>query len=238
MPMPVAPQKWHFRQSIDYSVTANYSVFDVASRHREQFLYNIYKMGRNSIERGSRDNWTVTPKQIDAVRAAAEKELRPPSGPGPTTGDFSPTGAPGGLFTAARGGRSPVVPAKYYEMLREPAKRDPRGYILPSSQADFPTATKFINALQRSAVTVHPRDAGVQRGRQELPGGLVRGEDRAGVPPARARHVRAAGPPERLRVAGRPADPALRQRGLDARVPDGRRVRPHPRRLSTARSRS
>ena len=171
MPMPVAPQKWHFRQSIDYSVTANYGVLDIASRRRDHFLYNIYKMGRNSIERGSRDNWTVTPKQIDAVRAAAEKELRPPSGPGPTSGDFSPTGAPGGLFTAARGGRSPVVPAKYYEMLREPAKRDPRGYILASSQADFPTATKFINALQRSAVTVHRATREFSVGGKSYPAG-------------------------------------------------------------------
>jgi hypothetical protein len=155
MPFPAAPQKWHFRQSIDYSVTANYAVFDVASRHREQFLYNIYKMGKNSIDRGNSDHWTVTPKWIDAVRDAAEKDRRAPSGPAPTSGPFEPTAAPGGLFAAARGGRSPVVPAKYFEMLRDPKKRDPRGYILPSSQADFPTATKFVNALQRSGITIH-----------------------------------------------------------------------------------
>jgi hypothetical protein len=150
-PFPITPQKWHFRQSIDYSVTANYAVFDVASRHREQFLYNIYKMGRNSIERGSKDSWTVTPKWIDAVRAAAEKDQRAPSG----SPEFNPAAAPGGLFAAARGGRSPVVPAKYFEMLRDPKKRDARGYILPASQPDFPTATKFINALQRSGIDVH-----------------------------------------------------------------------------------
>jgi hypothetical protein len=150
-PFPITPQRWHFRQSIDYSVTANYAVFDVASRHREQFLYNIYKMGRNSIERGSKDNWTVTPKWIDAVRTAAERDQRPPAG----SPEFNPAAAPGGLFAAARGGRSPVVPAKYFEMLRDPKKRDARGYILPSSQPDFPTATKFINALQRSGIDVH-----------------------------------------------------------------------------------
>ncbi len=154
-PFPITPQKWHFRQSIDYSVTANYAVFDVASRHREQFLDNIYRMGRNSIERGGKDHWTVTPKWIDAVRAAAEKEQRPPSGPPGLVGEFNPSAAPGGLFAAARGGRSPVVPAKFFEMLREPRKRDPRGYVLPASQADFPTATKFINALQRSGIDVH-----------------------------------------------------------------------------------
>ena len=47
-PAPIAPQEWHFRQSIDYSVTANYAVFDMASRNKEKFLYNIYQMGSNS----------------------------------------------------------------------------------------------------------------------------------------------------------------------------------------------
>ena len=38
---PIEPQRWHFRQSIDYSVTANYAILDLASRYRETFLYNI-----------------------------------------------------------------------------------------------------------------------------------------------------------------------------------------------------
>ena len=40
--------------------------------------------------------------------------------------------------------------------------------------------------------------------------------------------------PERLPVSRRPADSALRQRRLDARVPDGPEVRSHARRRSTA----
>src|SRR5262252_9571842 len=62
LPYPIAPQKWHFRQSIEYEITANRAVIDVASKNREDFLFNIYRMGKNSIERGSRDNWTVDPK--------------------------------------------------------------------------------------------------------------------------------------------------------------------------------
>jgi hypothetical protein len=54
-PFPVTPQKWLFRQSIDYSISLNYAVLDYASRYRDELLYNIYKMGRNSIERGSKD---------------------------------------------------------------------------------------------------------------------------------------------------------------------------------------
>ena len=48
LPFPIAPQTWHFRQSIDYSITANYAVLDFAQRYRETLLYNIYVMGRNA----------------------------------------------------------------------------------------------------------------------------------------------------------------------------------------------
>src|SRR5439155_5166098 len=67
---PIAPQEWHFRQSVDYSVTANKAVLDYASRHREQLLYNIWHMGHAAIERGARASWTVTPKVVEAAKAA------------------------------------------------------------------------------------------------------------------------------------------------------------------------
>jgi hypothetical protein len=44
-------------------------------------------------------------------------------------------------------------------MLRNPELRDPRGYILPSDQPDFATATKFVNALLKVGVTVHRSSA-------------------------------------------------------------------------------
>src|SRR5205085_8981630 len=74
LPYPIAPQRWHFRQSIEYSLTANRAVLDIASRYRETLLYNIYKMGRNSIERGSRDTWTASPKRIEEVKARIAAE--------------------------------------------------------------------------------------------------------------------------------------------------------------------
>ena len=74
LPYPIAPQQWHFRQSIDYSITANWAVMDVASRYRETLLYNIYRMGKNSIERGSRDSWTTTPSELDSLDAAVARE--------------------------------------------------------------------------------------------------------------------------------------------------------------------
>lgn len=147
-PAPIAPQRWHFRQSIEYAITANRAILDYASRHREELLLNIYRMGRNSIERGSRDHWTITPKRIAEVQAVIAREM-------PTRGQV-PAGAVGDAPDQPAFGRgAPRVPARYYELLRDPAKRDPRGYIIPSDQPDFLTATKFVNALIKNGITVH-----------------------------------------------------------------------------------
>jgi hypothetical protein len=134
---PIEPQAWHFRQSVDYSVTANYAVFDIASRNRENFLYNIYQMGRNSIARGNTDSWTPTPRRIIAAQAALAG-----------AGRDVPAGGGG------RGGRG-GTPEQFRTLLRAPEARDPRGFIIPSDQPDFPTATKFVNALIKTGVVVH-----------------------------------------------------------------------------------
>jgi hypothetical protein len=152
LPYPIAPQRWHFRQSVDYSVTANRAVIDIASRERENLLYNIYRMGRNSIERGRRDSWTTTPSGIDAVKKAIEKDRRATA-----TADAGRGGGAGGsavgdpVYQFGRG----ADPKYFDEVLRAPARRDPRGYVIPSDQPDFPTATKFVNALRHNGVTVH-----------------------------------------------------------------------------------
>ncbi|HEY5219179.1 MAG TPA: M14 metallopeptidase family protein, partial [Gemmatimonadaceae bacterium] len=141
LPYPVAPQEWHFRQSVDYSVSANYAVLDIASRRRDEWLYGLYEMGHNSIERGSTDSWTTTPVTIAAVDSAIAKQ-RAASGGG--------RGAAGG-FGGRGGGASDAM---YTEYLRNPANRDPRGYIMTADQPDFPTVTKFINALRYNGVDV------------------------------------------------------------------------------------
>ncbi len=150
LPMPIQPQKWHFAQSIAYELTANRAVLDIASRYRETFLYNIYQMGRNSIRRGSTDTWTVTPKKVAALRAAIPDDSTRPSGRLLVT-----TSAPD--------------MAKYVGMMRNPADRDPRGYIIPSDQSDFLTATKFVNALIKNGITVHRATAGFTVGGKKYP---------------------------------------------------------------------
>ena len=128
-PYPIEPQKWHFRQSIEYMITADRAILDLASRYREEFLFNIYRMGKNSIRRGIQDSWTIHPNRIAAVEEAIAKDK-----------------------VQSAFGRG--YPLKYFEILRDPAERDPRGYIIPSNQPDFLTATKFVNALIKNGITV------------------------------------------------------------------------------------
>jgi hypothetical protein len=107
LPYPIAPQPWRFRQSVEYSMTANRAVLDVASRYRETLLFNAYRMGKNSIQRGSQDWWTITPKR----------------------------------------------------QRQDAASRDARAYVLPASQPDFLTATRFVDALLKSGIAVHQATA-------------------------------------------------------------------------------
>mgnify|MGYP002335876022 CR=1 FL=1 len=130
---PVTPQKWHFRQSIDYSVSLNYAVLNYAVRYRDELLFNIYRMGKNSIERGSKDTWGLSPNKVEAINQAYLKDQ------------------PG-----AKIANQQILPKKYFDtVMNNPANRDARGYIIPADQADFQTAVKFVNALIRSGILVH-----------------------------------------------------------------------------------
>src|SRR5258706_8195631 len=108
-------------------------------------------MGKNSSERGSRDNWTTHPKVLADVQAAIMKDA-PPQTDGAarrsdTAGDTGDTGGP-----AARRG----VAMKYYEILRNPVNRDPPAYVIPSDQPHFLTPTKFVNTLIQNGITIQP----------------------------------------------------------------------------------
>lgn len=138
-PNPVIPQTWYFSQSIDYSVSLNYAVLNYAARYSDEVLYNIYKMGRNSIDRGSKDNWSFSPKKIDAINQS-----------------FADAQAKSGAPTVPVNPRTFRMPIEHFEnVMQNPENRDPRGYIIPVDQADFPAAIKFLNALIRTGVVVH-----------------------------------------------------------------------------------
>jgi hypothetical protein len=145
-PFPVHPRTWHMRDAVEYLLTASRAVLDTASKHREDFLLNAYRMGARSIEKGSRDSWTIDAARISAVEASIAAAEAAPSG---------------------RSG----YPRTYYEQLRDPSSRDPRAYIIPSSQADFLTATKFVNALIKNGIAVHRATAPFEAGGRNYPSG-------------------------------------------------------------------
>ncbi len=143
---PIAPQTWHFRQSIDYSVSLNYAVLDHAVRQRDELLFNIYRMGKNAIERGQRDYWALSPAKIKAIEDQYEAAKKKDS-------------------------KIKLTPAFYDSVMTDPARRDPRGYILPADQADFATAAKFVNALIKSGVQVHKATADFTVAERKYPEG-------------------------------------------------------------------
>ena len=68
--------------------------------------------------------------------------------------------------------RVDTIPVKYFQVLvKDSARRDPRGYIIPSDQPDFPTAVKFINALIQSGVQVCKATSAFVVDGKKYPGG-------------------------------------------------------------------
>ena len=149
-PFPVTPRKWHFRNSIDYSVSLNYAVLDYASRYKSELLYNMYRMGKNSIDKGNTDNWTHYPKYIDSLKAIIARNDKDSS-------DSS--------------GIRKTSQHLFDSVFKAPQNLDPRGYIIPSDQDDFFTATKFVNALIESGIRVEKAAAAFTVEGQKYPAG-------------------------------------------------------------------
>lgn len=141
-PNPVVPQKWLFRQSIDYSVSLNYSVLNYASRHRDELLMNIYLMGKNSIDKGNTDTWSLSPSKIEAMNKLYEDSVKRIKSNSETNR------------------RNTNIPVSFYDsVMKDVAYKDPRGYIIPSNQPDFGTAVEFLNALIKTGVVVQKATA-------------------------------------------------------------------------------
>lgn len=160
-PNPITPQPWHFRQSIDYSVSLNYAVLNYAMRNRDELLYNIYKMGMNSIQRGEKDNWTLSPRRIAAIEQLYNDARR-----------RSPREDSTGAGGAPSGEQADTIPARFYDsVLKDPALRDPRGFIIPGDQPDRATAVRFINALINTGIAVHQATAAFTVAGRNYPAG-------------------------------------------------------------------
>lgn len=152
-PNPVTPQKWLFRQSIEYSVSLNYAVLNYASRNRDELLYNIYRMGKNSILKGEKDTWSLSPSKINDINHLYQSSQRRNDSSNQTLRPVPST-----------------LPARFYDsVMKDPQLRDPRGYIIPSDQPDFPTAVNFLNALIRTGVIVQKAKSEFSVGGKKYP---------------------------------------------------------------------
>jgi len=143
-PFPIAPQKWYFRNSIDYSVSLNYAVLNYASRHKDELLMNIYTMGKNSINAGSKDYWTLSPNKVEMVNELMKSDQKDQ--------------------------RADTIALQYYEKVyKNPKLRDARGYIIPISQTT--TATNFVNILIKSGIRVEKATTNFKVGDKEYEAG-------------------------------------------------------------------
>jgi hypothetical protein len=126
-PFPITPQKWYFKNSIDYSVSLNYGVLNYAARYKDELLYNIYTMGKNSIDAGNKDTWTMSPKKVELLNETFKNDKKEIKGD--------------------------TLPVEYFGKIYKKAElRDPRGYIVTADQTT--TAVSFINILIHSGIKV------------------------------------------------------------------------------------
>jgi len=130
---PVIPQKWHFRQSIEYSTSLNYAVLNYAAKFKDELLFNIYRMGRNSIEKGNQDTWSLSPSKVAVVEKAIEN-LK--------TQDEK--------LKTQRGNPKQAIDS----LLKDPKYRDPRGYIISAQQNNPATTIRFLNALSANGIRI------------------------------------------------------------------------------------
>jgi hypothetical protein len=64
---------WRLKDAVDYCLTASMAVLDVASKYREELLFNKYKMGKDVINRFSKEPphaWIIPENQRDPGTAS------------------------------------------------------------------------------------------------------------------------------------------------------------------------
>jgi hypothetical protein len=68
-PSPYPGGEWHLRDSCDYMVTASMAVLDIAAKRRQEWLYDIYQMGRDAIRSHANETFVVSADQWDPPTA-------------------------------------------------------------------------------------------------------------------------------------------------------------------------
>jgi hypothetical protein len=146
LPFPISPQKWLFRNSIDYSISMNYAVLNHAARYKDELLMNIYKMGRKSIENGSKDYWTLSPKKVESIQELYRSDIKNPEA------------------------RIDTLPLAYFaKIYQNPTLRDPRAYVIPADQTT--SAVAFINILIQSGIRIEKAKTAFEIAGKKYPAG-------------------------------------------------------------------
>ena len=107
----------------------------------------------------------------------------------------------------------------------------------PSDQPDFPTATKFVNTLLKTASPCTARRRRSRSAGKSYPAGSYVVKTAQAFRPHVLDMFEPQDHPNDIPYPGGPPTPPVRQRRLDARVSDGRQVRSRSSTASTARSR-
>jgi len=71
------PDPWkggesHFRDAVDYMLTATWATLDLAADRKSNYLYNIYKMGKSSVDKGKTEGlyaYIIGKEQWDSFEA-------------------------------------------------------------------------------------------------------------------------------------------------------------------------
>lgn len=130
---PVLPQTWHFKQSIDYSTSLNYAVMNYAAKFKDELLFNIYRMGRNSIEKGNKDTWSLSPSKVAVVEQAIENLKKEDE-----------------KIKNQRYNPKQAIDS----LLKNEQYKDPRAYIIAANQENAATTLKFLNALSANGIRI------------------------------------------------------------------------------------
>lgn len=71
------PDPWkggesHFRDAVDYMLTATWATLDLAADRKSNYLHNIYKMGKSAVEKGTAEDlfaYIISKEQWDSFEA-------------------------------------------------------------------------------------------------------------------------------------------------------------------------
>ena len=68
-PSPYMGGHWTLRQSCEYMMTGSMAVLDIGAKRKQEWLYDIYQMGRDAMKAGANETYIIPAEQWDANAA-------------------------------------------------------------------------------------------------------------------------------------------------------------------------